>query len=299
MSGTLYGADYVLSQKVWGIGASPVERSINRRTLHGFKPMLLIPPRDWDTDTIGGHGYARAEVRFAEPGQSLVARYADFAALSLAFRVVEQRRMFGKGKIRASSVIDPVHAAKMFAADMTCTKAALTIGGKHVTVLDIQEDLLDKAVVIAERVRLPQDEYEAIDVLRALNDALRQSNPERAEYATNARKWMDFAVRHQFLSKEVPPESVSAGDQTIMQRNLAWDRILPEGPGMRYWARLAERDPLVARIHEHADNFGTADRALARAAIIDSGMSLNYVKDWASYIHNEKVRSFGNPYGKR
>jgi len=298
MNGTLYGQGYVLSQKVWGIGGPPVERTVNRRTNHGMKPMLLIPPKHMDIDTVGGHGWARAEVRFAEAGQSLVARYAGFAAVSLALRVMEQPHLFKYNEIRDVSLLDPVDAAKRFAADMTFSRTAETIGGKEVTALDIQEMLLDKVAVIAERKQLPADEYEAINVLRALNDALRQSRPAEAVYATNARKWIDFVARHQFVSKNIAPSLLSVTNKPAMQRNLAWDRVLPDGPGLRYWAQLSEKDLLVPRIYEHAQRFGAASRALARAALIDNPYSKKVVRNWSTYSTGDHMRSFGSPYGK-
>lgn len=283
MNGTLHKGGFVWSQKVWGSGGNPVERSLDRRTSHGDKPMLTIPPVSVDKDTIGAEEFARGEVRVADPGMSLVARYAGLAAVSLGFRLIEHQRVLSRGKLERISLASPVDAAKEFAGDLTLKKTQTNRAGKQVTALNVAEQMLTQWHNLARRVELPPDEYFALQVvIPALISALAASRPEKAEYSVEARMRLDAAARHTFIAKGKDPSLAVPDNKAAMQRNIEWDKVLPKGPGMKYWTAVTPNDPMAQAILAFARLNGVSPRAIERAAIIDNS-GRDTVQNWASY----------------
>lgn len=297
MNGTLHKGGYVLSQKVWGAGGNPVERSLGRRTSHNQKPMLTIPPSVDDRDTTGYPHWARGEVRMADPGMSAVARFAGLAVVSLAFRVVELQRVIRTDRLKDMSLVDPVDAARTYAGDLTLTAVAQTQSEKNVTALNLQEIFLEHARELSEKVELPADEVLAIDVISGLVDALRLSKPARGEYTKEARARIDFVARHQFIARTVGLDAVAPANQVAMQRNLLWDRVLAAGPGLEYWRQWKDKDPVACSIATYADRNGSAPRSILRSRIIERNESR--VLNWSSYADPLEIhRSLGEPYGE-
>jgi len=295
MSGTLRREGFVFGQKVWGNGGNPVERTLARRTTHGEKPMVIIPPIISDQDTIGSDSWARAEVRMADPGLSIVNRYLSFAEVSLALRLVELQRIVGRTAIERICLADPVHAAKRFGGDLSL-QAVAVVGEKTTTWLDTQEQLLDLFEVLNEKVQLPEDEKLAIVAIRSLLTALRQSKPAHAEYANLVRLRTDFAPRHQFISHGKNQTAINAYSHEAMQRNLLWDRVLPAGNGYRYWAGMSAKDPLARQVRLLAEQSGKTRRSVVRALIIDKDTNGSQVLNWSRYRDpTGTVRSLGDP----
>lgn len=297
MNGTLRHTGYVLSQKIWGIGGKPVERALDRRTDHGQKPMVIIPPVASDNDTIGKDEWARVEVRMSDPGLSLVGRFTSFANMSLALRLIEQSHRIGPDKIGSLCLQHPVEAAKAYAGDLNLTAGSKTTDGRQLSALDIQESLLDLFEPLSETVCLPTDEKFAIGVLRQLVDALRTSNPAQAEYSTNARLRVEFAAKHQFISKDTEQKDITPHNLNQQQRSLLWNRITPEGNGLKFWNAIEAKDPLVGTIRQLAASAGTLPRSERRADMIDRDNG-ELVISWSKYRSRHKdYRSLGSPIG--
>lgn len=300
--GTLRNEGYVFSQKIWGNGGPPVEHSLNRRTDHGAKPMVTVPPSAYDNDTIGLGAWARAEVRMPDPGLSVVNRFLSFANVSLTLRLVEQRKRLNltSRKMAVLCFLEPVQAAKVFAQDLTLRRAMPTISGRQQTALSAQESLLDLFEDMAIDVNLPEDELVAIQGIRSVVDSLRASNPAKAEYTGLARLRVEFAPKHIFVSNGRSQQVVNAASKVAMQRNLEWSRVLPDGPGLHYWQRVeaAGRDPMAARIRELARAAGVSQRSATRAAIVDNPNGREVIS-WATYKDRRRgvAYSLGSPAG--
>lgn len=302
MSGTLRSAGFVLSQKVWGMGGEPVERLLIRRTNHGHKPFILVPPVERDQDVLAAtHKWARAEIRNADPGHSLVSRFLGTAAVSLTLRLLEQQHLFGGNCLRDISLVDPVENAKMFAADLSATKTVKNRAGKRVTALDVQEQFVEEFHYLNDRVQLPQDEQQAITSIGGLIDALRKSDYRKLAYDSTALIRAEFPARHKFIAKGFKHNDraeISAHSATAMQRNLLWDRVLPQGYGRAYWDKISHLDPMVDQVAELATAAGLAPRAMRRASIIDE-QNDDYVINWAEWQPSSGWRKhFGSPYGE-
>jgi hypothetical protein len=296
MNGTLRDT-FVLSQKVWGLGGAPVERSLARRTTHKNKPMIIIPPVHNDADTIGNAEWARIEVRAADPGLSLVNRFTNFAAFSLTMRLVEQQRRIGADTIAQVCLKDPVEAARQYAGNLALDSTAETLAGKQVTALDTQETLLEMFEQLQEDIALPEDELLSIIALRSIIDGLRQSRPQYAEYSKLSRVRVEFAPKHLFVTEKRPQTQVRAANYATMQRVLDWDRILPEGSGRQYWRAMTAKDPLAPHIVRLAKQSGISRRARRRARMIDTDDGREVV-NWSKYKNPKGVlRSLGHPIG--
>jgi hypothetical protein len=296
-SGTLRSNGYVFSQKVWGTGGAPVEKVLARRTEHGNKPMVIVPGTGTDADTMGSNLWARTEVRLADPGHSLVARYLRFAGMSLCLRLIEHSEQLERQRLLDVCLLDPVQSAKTFAQDLSQRSTAAMTWGNVATALDIQEAIFDLVAELDEQVQLPEDEQLAIPAIRGLIDAMRTSKPKNLDYPTLVRARTDFAPRHQFIARGTTGR-LNAYNKVAMQRNLLWDRVLPEGKGTVYWQTVTAQDPLGAKVLEMASRSGLAPRARRRAGIVDNAGE-ETVLNWATYRDSEGTsQSFGNPYGE-
>ena len=298
--GTLRHEGFVFAQKVWGNGGDPVEHSLQRRTSHGNRPMITVPPITSDSDTLGDPLWARAEVRMPDPGLSLVNRFLGFANMSLTLRLIEQADRLELTRERLANIClaDPVAAAKAYAGDLTLQVTAETIDGRRFNALNGQESMLDLFESLQAHVPLPEDEKIAIAGIRSVVDALRTSQPAQAEYSGMAKLRVEFAAKHQFISQDRPQADIKAASKVAMQRNIEWSRVLPVGPGLRYWQRVASRDPLAAKVHELAATAGASKRSTRRARIVDDPDGKNRVVNWSYYDDEGGARrSLGSPAG--
>ncbi len=194
---------------------------------------------------------------------------------------------------------EPVEAAKQFSGDLTLTRVAKTLQGKTVTSLSAQESLLDLYESFEEKdIELPEDEKLAIVALRGLIDGLRASRPAETQYTAMARSRIDFAAKHQFVSRRKDGTHIPIDSHEAMQRNLLWDRVLPVGNGYNYWTQLASKDPLAEQVRKMAGKAGNIEREVNRAAMIDDSKVDGLVINWARYKDAQgTVRSLGNPIG--
>lgn len=298
--GTLRSEGFVFAQKVWGNGGAPIEHSLQRRTSHGSKPMITVPPSTSDSDTLGDPIWARAEIRMPDPGLSLVNRFLSFANMSLALRLVEQAERLELTRERLANIClaDPVGAAKAYAGDLALQVTAETIDGSRFTALNGQEAVLDLFEIMQGEIALPEDEKLAIAGIRTAVDALRASRPAQADYTGMAKLRVEFAAKHQFIGKDRPLSEIKAGSKPVMQRNIEWSRILPVGPGLRFWRGIEGRDPFAAQVKELAAAAGVSKRSALRASIIDDPNSKKLVANWSYYNDARGVsRSLGSPAG--
>ena len=294
MSGTLRPEGYVMSQKVWGTGGHPVTRYYERMTAHGNKPMIIV--RESDADTVGGEAYTRAEIRMSDPVPSIVNRYLNFSMMSLTLRIIEQQMRLGGDRIKKICLREPVPAAKHYARALGLRAVAETEDGRRVTALDTQEAALELMETLDEKIQLPEDEHLAIPAIRGLIDGLRRSRPRIAEYTPTAHARIDFAAKYKFIVKERSGVDINSHDSIAVNRMLAWDRILPESPGRRYWQEIERLDPLAGQVLVLAAAAGEHPRAAKRADIIDGQIHDCRVLDWNKYRDPEgKTRSLGDP----
>ena len=314
-SGTLREEGFVLSQKVWGVGGAPVAHSVERRTQHGNKPMAMVPGRSSDVDTIGGdERWARLEVRMADPGLSLVSRFLDFAVTSLTLRLIELQRaekrdaksLLSGEHLSQLCLAQPLDSAKRFAADMSLQRIAQTRSGRRVTIVDVNEGLLDSFEQLNQEVALPAAECLAVLALRMVIDELRSSRPDQADYTQGALATLDYARRHTFVSISKPQAEVRAQDTRMLFRDLLWGQIVPDPSlpesmaclGKRYWAVKNNQHELTPKIRRLADDSGMSPRAIIRASVIDASNG-SMARNWATYEDPLGVkRSFGDAYGE-
>lgn len=295
MGGTLRGEGFVFSQKIWGCGDPPVVRSLDRRVVHGCKPMITVPGSASDQDVLGDPKTARVEVRMMDPGQSLVVRYLSLAATSLTLRLLEHKHLMGGNtRLGQYALHEPAEAAKLFAGDLTLSAAVQTVSGTTVRAVNLQEQYISWFAELAEKVQLPPDESEAIPLLQETNGALAGSKPADCEYTPLALARLDCAKHHAFVSRDLSQDQVRSDNKLAMARNLLWDRVLPHGPGYTYWQSIAERDPAAHRVHEHHAAFGLAGRARRRAAYIDSLHPSSAT--WSSVTANGRVYDMPDAY---
>ncbi|MDB5166280.1 MAG: proteasome accessory factor PafA [Candidatus Saccharibacteria bacterium] len=298
-SGTIYGGNFVFSQKIWSCSEPAIEHmQMDRRTYHYRKPMALIPPVHYEKDTLSSLQWARFEVRSGDPGWSLVNRFLASAAISLSLRAVEQQERLGRERLFCVSFSRPVDAARLFARDLTLSQTSQTLDGRMMTAVDSQEALIDLYEELDEKVELPADEKVAIVALRGLIDALRTSHPNKLDYPSLLRVRTNFAPKHLFVSKA--PGRLTTENDVAMQRNMEWDRVLPEGNAMAYWNVMADKDPLTQHVRSLAAQASDIRRADLRAKIIGRRNSLLEVVDWAHYKQkgDDTNRRMGDPINR-
>lgn len=286
---------YVFSQKVWGIGGHPVTRNVDRRTDHGNKPMAMIPPVDWD-DTMGGNGWARLEVRHADAGLSPDARYLSFAATSLVLRLVEHQDKFPKKHpIKKLQFRDPVHAAYMFAEDLTLQRTAETTDGKQLTAANTQEILADAAYELCEMIELPDSEKRIPKIWGTVYQRLKETDPAEAEYGS-LRARFDIAAKHPYLARRFERDEMNANNAAAQQASLDWDKILPEGGGVRWFK---ENKPVLVDMAEveRLTKEAPLTRAARRAAMItDPSLTLKSMTWSATKEKNGRLTDMSDAY---
>ncbi len=230
-------ANYVFSQKVWGIGGAPISRFTDGRRTGNQKPMFIIPPVEADEDTIGHRAWARVERRYADAGFSPEVRFMQFATMSLVLRMIEHADKIGTRRLEQISLKDPVRAAHIFAADLALNKTVLTNDGKKVTAQDIQEKFIEMAVSLSSKIKLPEDEVRAIYLWEKIVDGFGSSRPDKAEYG-NLIKILDVSARHVVLALKLGRNSITNANPHAVGFSLVWDRLLPSGAAQKWWEKF-------------------------------------------------------------
>lgn len=235
MAGMVGSGGYTLSQKASGIG-EPLQQGLGRRTDHGRKPLAVIPTTNDDTVTPDS-GWARLEVRYADACISATGQFLDLVSTSLALRLVEQRHKVDIKELEAMAFRDIVHAVKVFSNDLSLGGVTVRANDqRRVSAVDYQEALIAEARKLSEKVELPADEVLAIELWQTVCDELRRADLNKGEYGQLPRM-LDFAARHLALRRRYEPEEINSHNYEAVAYHLRWDRILPEGYGLRYWAR--------------------------------------------------------------
>ncbi len=253
---------FSLSQKIGGIADPPLARQLERQTTK--KPMALLLAANIDGATIGKNpDWARVEVRFADTGFSRTNRFLSLATTSLVLRLIEHASLINKDRLENLSFIKPADTALIFSNDLTFNKTAQTQCGKNISALDYQILLATEAKSLADKIELPGDEIQAIDLWLDVCDRLKRVDLDSKKYA-GLLTILDFAPRHRFLHKNFPEEIINSNNPDVVRANLIWDRLLPEGGAMRYWSTVGSqfiaeetvlgllREPPQTRAHNRA-----------------------------------------------
>lgn len=230
MDGTLRNK-FVFSQKAWGIGGVPIAYAYTRQVAHGDKPMCIIRPND---DVVQGKEWARAEIRFADAGLSPANRYLSLAVTSLIFRLLEHEGIIGSVRLSNLGLKRPAYTAKIFASDLSLGEVGETYSGRAMTALDIQEAFAELVVELSQRIGLPEDEENAIDMWLYIIDKLRSSNPEEGDYGP-LTGILDIAAKHKYLLRHNSPEDLHNRNADAMQQSYMWDRVSPQGGAQKWW----------------------------------------------------------------
>jgi hypothetical protein len=188
---------------------------------------------------------------------------------------------------------------------MSMQRIAQTHDERLMTVLDVNEGLLDAFEQLDQELALPASERLAVRALRMTIDHLRRSQPAQTEYDDWVLATVDYARRYTFVSQGRPPAEVNPSNANMLYRDLHWGQVVadPNTPekmrclGKRYWGVKNERHELTPEIRRLAAVAGVSPRALVRASVIDAGNG-STVRNWASYEDPlGQKRSLGDPYG--
>jgi hypothetical protein len=259
---------YNFSQKIAGIGGTPVTRKVERRTEHGNKPMIMIPPVSADSDTIGSPDWARIEVRLADPIMSPTMLFLALAAMSLSIRLVEQKRLFKSGDFERLELLDPVAAAHQYSSDLSMRLTQPTRDGRQVTAMDLQENFAELYQQLNKEVKLPKDEIIAIDLLTKLPDQFRKVDAEHGSYG-NLIRIADLAARHTTLTKTLGESAITNTNKKAFADSLLWDRVLPSGRAKAWWAKKPSEYISAEEISSTAFKPSTLTRGMIRAEEIN------------------------------
>ncbi len=291
--GLLRDKGYANSQKAWGIGT--ITGGIT--TSHGQKPMFGLRQ-----DTVEQHaGWQRLEVRFADPNLSATARYLAFASLSMVTRLAEHMSKLDHGmqkQLMDMQLAQPVKAAHVYGWETGKPGHALTVGGEQLPASEIQARLLAAATRLHNLIELTPDEAAALPLWEQTIDQLARRQPGDPFSDELAGKF-DMAARHHFLihrQERGELDRQTTRDPVAVRRNLAWDRVIPAGPGLKWWdlhpSSYVPADLIESYVHEPpADT-----RAAARSKLIRQG-TVDYV-NWSSANDHTKdfPRLMPNPY---
>jgi hypothetical protein len=280
-----------LSQKVSGIGGKPIARQVARRTTHGSKPMIMIPPVDKDTDIIGDKEFARLEVRFADAGQAPLGRYMSHGETSTFLRVLEHTDKVDLRKLSKLELKDPVSAAKTFSSDLSLTATAETADGRDVTALDVQEDYSKIIEDLGGVVELPPSERPVARLLAGMVDKLRLADPENVDWR-GLDRLIDLAAKATYLMMNVPPENLRFDNDEAMAHNLLWDRVFPTGAAQLWWdaypTKLISKQDIQERV-----TTAPPGRAANRADFINTTRASGiYYINFAYGVSTDNVRHY-------
>lgn len=291
MAGTVSRNKYIFSQKEHGIGGTPIERNLVRRTAHGSKPMALILKEE--SETVG-NGWLRLETRYADAPISLAARRHALATTSLMLRLVEHQNMFEEDEFDDIILNDPVAATHIFMRDLTLRKKAEVRSGQRLNMLDIQEKLAEKVLFLCERIKLPEDEVDAAKTWPVIIDAFRRSDPSKVEYDPYLLREYGVATKHYWLNRI---DTFSKGDAESKTRSMQWDRVLPPGNGIAMMSRSKLVDPAIEELKVNAP----LTRAAVRQQFIQENESDEKARviNWNGGLLNSMSIDFSDPYGYR
>lgn len=303
-AGMVDSSGFRISQKVSGIGGVPITADTGRRTKHGDKPMVLMRSANLDRAVIGETSWRRLEVRFADPGFSLLGRYLTFATTSLVLRLIEHGDKIDIEKLAESGFVDPVSAAQQFSYDLTFTDTAETISGKRMSAIDFQELLAEQTDRLGHNIELPEDEVDAIPLWFDVCDQFRQANLNEGEYA-RLGVISDFAPRHRYLARNINTSVLNSNNPATVEANLVFDQITPRGGGMIYWDTCNEpitnellragSGEMLVNVDdvEYFVNEAPNTRAALRSAFIHLGAS---AANWSNVTRGKRNISLSDPY---
>lgn len=267
-NGAVTSDGYRFSQKVSGIG-DVIQYTTRHtvRTREGEKSMILVPSSENDEDIMHNDDWARMEVRFADPLQSLEGQRTNLGATSLTLRLIEHQRRLKKDaeKDRFADIIvnDPLLAAKLFMSDLSLKQTVEVASGKQQNALAIGEQLATMAIELSTMIDLPVDEVDsAYNWLETIH-ALRRSNPQEADYDRFLLKRFDMAAKHGYLART---NALKDDIDVARGKSLYWDKVLPAGFGQQYWQKHYGEDEEVQRLKTHPPQ----TRAAIRGKFIDT-----------------------------
>ena len=289
MAGTIAHNKYIFSQKEHGIGGRPIERNLVRRTSHGTKPMALVLKEEPETV---GTGWLRLETRYADSPISLASRRHALATTSLILRIIEHENLFNENEFDNLLLDDPVTATHRFMRDLTLRKTAEVRSGDRLTMLDIQEQLAEKALHLCEHINLPEDEVDAAHTWVTINDAFRRSNPAMAEYDSYLLRDYGVATKHYWLNRI---DTFSKGDAESKTRSMQWDRVLPIGNGIAMMNKAKITDTAVQELQLSPP---PTRAAMRQKFILENHSNLDArVVNWSTNMVNGIQSTFSDPYG--
>lgn len=246
MAGNVSSNQYEFSQKVNGIGEKPIEREYRRHTSRGVKPMAFIQNTENDKIDIG---WMLLETRYADAPMSLASRRHALGSTSLLLRMLEHQHIYQASTTHNDFddiiLSHPVMATHKFMSDLTLKKTAYVESGKRMSMLDINEKLVEKALYLSQKIMLPIDEQNAITTWGDINDAFRRSNPARVEYDPYLVREFSVATKHYWLNRI---GAFAKGDAEAKTRSLQWDRVLPAGNGRQLMEKMTANDAEVEKL---------------------------------------------------
>ena len=242
------------------------------------------------------NGWARAEIRFADPGLSPTTTYLSLATTSLVIRLIEQQKKIDLERLRAYAFSDPLEAAIRFNEDLSLKATAKTRNGAYITAIDYQELLADAALELSEEIKLPTDEVLAINLWFNILDRLRSANFSEGEDA-GLTKFLNFVPKYRFLRKRLNGKHISSHNPRAVEASLRWDRILPLGGAAIYWANVSSL-PFIDV--EKVDDFvhrAPDTRARVRGRLVAGSAGRPNSIDWSKvgFPHKNPIR-LNDPY---
>jgi proteasome accessory factor A len=294
-SGVVGMKGFEISQKISGIGGLPIDDGMRRLTDHGNKPMALIHTSQDDSDTLGKtKQWSRLEVRFADTSFSIASRYLGLAATSLTLRLAEHQSLINAEDLLDFSFSDSLEAAKRFSNDLSFTDVAWSKNGAKISPIDYQEILAEACLELSEKINLPDDEVKAIKLWLEICDRLRISDFKNQDYA-GLEKILDLAARHYYLSNRFESDQLNSYNYSAVSANLTWDRILPIGGAMKYWANNPQNKSHLLDIEELVWS-PPQTRAYIRGNLIASESEKIRYAFWSYIMSGEKKIELFNPY---
>jgi Pup amidohydrolase len=306
-NGSVGLSDYELSQKFRGVGCG-ITKSLNTRTMHGSKPIAISrPSATSDVDINRMTDFGRFEVRLADSTHSTLNKYLSYAATSLVLRLCEHADMVPP--LRDLWAEYPVRAAYVSAQDRDFTDLIEIRDDYHLGALDIQEMFVDLFESLDSQIQLPQDESDAIPLLRNLIDDLRKVQRKEEDIALLADR-VEWAAKYVYLRKKLGNTALRSTNLEAVQLDLLWDRIDPIGYGMKFTSALERRNKSkqpVSRdmIDHYVYHPPSGTRAYARTKAIASEKNKVRRVEWNSVIVEldrtngygmRKTINWSNPY---
>lgn len=272
---------FELSQKAAGLreeGLPTVYRMGNRRTTEGKKPMGWIKVGDGDVYPKRSSNdippWVRIENRIVDGIFSRWATWMSEATGSLVLRFAEHPEVFKKNDLPIdvlplkNSVATLLGASK----DLTFKQTYETVAGKNWTVLNMQEKIAEYGDYLRQRILLPSAEHQSIDELFDICNRLSRTNIYEGDVSP-ILKYIDFAPRALYLHKFFDLSEIKSSNLDAVERNLLWNRILPSGPGLKYWTNVYAKglapDPIGEKLlAEYLTNPCETTRSVVRSQAV-------------------------------